>query len=104
MTQPTLNSLHPNKYIQGLCYYPFAVNLDRCMGGCNTLNNLSNKVCIPNKAEDLKLHVFNTITRIFESKTLTKYISSECKCNFDSSKCNSNQTWNNDTCWYKCKN
>ena len=32
MTQSTLINLHPNKYIEGLCYYPFAVNLDRCMG------------------------------------------------------------------------
>ena len=22
----------------------------------------------------------------------------------DASKCNSNQRWNNDKCWYKCKN
>ena len=28
MTQPALINLHPNEYIEGLCYYPFAVNLD----------------------------------------------------------------------------
>ena len=27
--QPTLINLHPNEYIQGLHYYPFAINLDR---------------------------------------------------------------------------
>ena len=26
-------------------YYPFAVKLDRCVGSCNTLNDLSNKEC-----------------------------------------------------------
>ena len=30
-TKPTLINLHPNQYTQGLCYYPFAVNLDRCV-------------------------------------------------------------------------
>ena len=30
-------------YTQGLRYYPFAVDLERCVGRCNTLNNLSNK-------------------------------------------------------------
>ena len=30
--QPTLINLHPNEYDQRLRYYPFAVNLDRCMG------------------------------------------------------------------------
>ena len=45
MTQPTLIDLHPNEYIEGLRYYPFADNLDWCMGSCNTLNDLSNNVC-----------------------------------------------------------
>ena len=55
MIQLTLINLHPNEYTQGLRYYPFALNLDRSMGSCNVLNNLSNKVCIANKTEDLNL-------------------------------------------------
>ena len=47
--QPTLINLHPNEYSQELHYYQFAVKLDKCVGSCNTLNNLSNKVCVPNK-------------------------------------------------------
>ena len=31
VTQRTLINLHPNKYIEGLRYYPFVVKLDRCM-------------------------------------------------------------------------
>ena len=46
--QPTLINLHPNEYSQEFCYYPFSVKLDRCIGSCNTLNDLSNKVCVPN--------------------------------------------------------
>ena len=56
-------------------YNPFAVKLDRCVGGyCvgNTLNCLSNKVCIPNKTEDLNLSVFTVISGTNEAKTLTK--------------------------------
>ena len=51
MTQPILINLHPNEYSQELHYYPFAINLDRCAGSCNTLGELSNKVCVPNKSE-----------------------------------------------------
>ena len=83
--QPTVINLHPNECSQEFHYYPFAV------ASCNTLNDLSNKVCVPNKTEDLNLSVFNMITRIKESKTLTKHISCECKCKFDGTKCNSNQ-------------
>ena len=48
------------------------VKSDRCVGSCNTLNDLSNKVYIPNKREDLNLSVFNMITCINEWKMLTK--------------------------------
>ena len=49
MTQPILTNVRPNEYNQQLCYHPFAVNLDRCVGSFNTLNNQSNKVCVPKK-------------------------------------------------------
>ena len=65
-----------------------------CWKSCNTLNDLSNKVCVPHKTEDLNLSVFNMITGI-KLKILTKHISCECKCKFDGRKCNSNQWWNN---------
>ena len=60
--QPTLINLQPNEYTPGLRYYPFGVNLDRCARNCNTLNDLSNKVCVLNKTEDLNLSMFNMIT------------------------------------------
>ena len=50
-------------------YYPFAIKLDRCVGSCNTINDLSNKVCVPNKTKDLHLRVLNTIAGINELKT-----------------------------------
>ena len=78
----------PRNTIQNL--YPFVVNLDRRMGSCNILNDLSNRVCVPNKTENLKLSVFDMITGINETKILTKHISCECKCKFDVRKCDSN--------------
>ena len=55
MIQPALINLHPNEHSQEVYYYPFSVKVDICAGRCNTLNNLSNKVCVPNKTEDLNL-------------------------------------------------
>ena len=104
MAQPTLINFHPNEYSQELHYYLFAVNLDRCVGSCNTINDLPNKVCVRNKTKDLNLSVFNMITGINESKTLTKHVSCEFKCKFDGRKCNSNPKWNNDKCCCECKN
>ena len=72
MTHSTLINLYLNTYSQGLCYYPFSVNLGICAGSCNTLDDLSSRVFVPNETEDLSLHVFNMITGINESKNINK--------------------------------
>ena len=81
--QPTFINLHTNKYSQEFHYYPFTVKSDKCVGSCNTLNDLSKKACVPNKTQDLNLSVLNIMTGINELKTLSKHISCECKCKFD---------------------
>ena len=58
---PTLINLHHNEYGQEFQCYPFAVKLDRCVESCNNLNDLSNKVCVSNKTEDLNLSISNMI-------------------------------------------
>ena len=49
--QPTLIKMHPNEYSHYYHLYPFTVKLDRCDGSFNTLNELSDKVYVPNKTE-----------------------------------------------------
>ena len=84
--QPNFINSHSNEYSQELHCYPFAVELERCIGSCNTLNDLSNKALnktVLNKTKVLNIHVFNMITGINKSKVLTKHIPCECKCKFD---------------------
>ena len=52
-------NLHPYEYSQELHYNQFSLKLDRCVASCNTLNDLSNIICV---------HVFNMIKRKNESK------------------------------------
>ena len=103
MTQPALINLHYNEFSQEFQYYIFGIKLDRYVKGCNSLNDLSNKVCVPNKTEYLHLTMFSMITGSNESKTLTKHVSCECNCRFDCRKYNSDQCCNNDKCRYECK-
>ena len=93
----TLIKVDPNEYSQEFQHYPFAVKFSRCVGSCNTLNHLSNKICVANKT-DLNLSRFSMITRMNKTETLTKHISHKCKNKFDGKKYNSNQWWNNDKC------
>ena len=88
MTRPILIDLNSDEYNQGLRYYPFLVNLDTCNGSSNIVDGLSDRICVPNKTEDVNLSVFNIITRTKESKTLRKFISCKCKCKFDGRTCN----------------
>ena len=62
LTELILINLHSNEYSQELHYYQFVIQLDKCNGSCNTLNDLSNKVRFPNKTEGLNLSMFNMVT------------------------------------------
>ena len=84
-------------------YYSFMVNLDKCIGICNTLNDHPAGYMFQ-KTDDANLKDFNLKTRINELKTLAKHISCECKCIIDSRKYSSNQKWNNDKCPCECEN
>ena len=42
----------------------------------------------------IEYDILNMITRINEDKTLVKHLFCDCKCEFSSATCNSNQKWN----------
>ena len=100
MIRPTLIDLNPVEFN----YYPFMVSLDKYSRSCNAADDLSTKICIPSKTKDVNVKAFNTITRTNEAKIMVKHISWDCKCKFNSTTCNLNQKWNNETCQFECKN
>ena len=65
----------------------------------NTKNMCSEK----EKTKDKNVKTFNMITNKNEAKTMTKYISCNCKYKFNSTTCNSNQKWNYKSCQCECK-
>ena len=103
MTQPTFFNCYPIEYNQRLCYYPFAVNLDRYVGHCNTFNDLANRTYVPNKRKDLNLHYVYMITAENESKTIAIHMSCECTSIFDGKAYDLNQKQNNNNRLCECK-
>ena len=81
---PTLIYLNRDKWNQGLCYYPFMANLDKCNGSYNTLDDTSGRIWVPNKTEDIVSIVFKLTTGINKEIYRRKY--------------NPNQIWNNNKC------
>ena len=52
-TRPFLNDLNS---LELKCQQRMVI-LDKFNGSCNTFNNISNKICVPNKTEDVNLSV-----------------------------------------------
>ena len=64
--------------------------LDKCTGGCNVLFQKWCLICCE-KSKGINVKVFEMIANKNEAKTMTKHISCDCKCKFNSATCNSNQ-------------
>ena len=47
-----------------LHYYAFMVSLDRCDGSWNALDDLSSRICVPNKTGEVNLSIFSIMTGI----------------------------------------
>ena len=77
------------------------ISLDKCTGSWNVL---SPKVSVLEETKDINVKAFKTMTTKNEAEVMTEHISCDCKCKFNSSKCNSKQKWNNKTCKCDCKN
>ena len=77
------------------------VILDKCLGSSNTPNDLSDKVCAPNKtrfkSKRFQHDYGNKLIKNFNETYIIR------KRKFDKRKCNSNQKWNKIKCWCECK-
>ena len=62
------------------------------------------QICVPKETKDINVKAFNMITSKNEAKAMTEHISCDCKCQFNSTICNSNPKWDNETCQREYKN
>ena len=85
--RPSIIDLNPID----LNYHSLMISLDKCIGSCNAVDDLSMKTCLPSKTKDENVKVFDMIIRIHGAKALIKHITHNSKCKFNSTTCNSNQ-------------
>ena len=65
------------------------ISLDKCNGGCNVVNDLSTKICVPSETKDKNVKVLNNmIARTNKANTLIKDILCDCTRKCTSAKCN----------------
>ena len=85
-TRPSLIDLNTDEQL----YYPFVLSFDRRDGSCNTLDGLyemiidmSDRLCVPNKTENVNVEVVSLISRNNELKLTVKSTSCDFRYRFD---------------------
>ena len=47
-------------------FYPYNVQVNKCSGSCNTLDNPIEKLCVPNVIKGLNMKVYNFLTMLMK--------------------------------------
>ena len=81
-------------------FYPFSVKTIKYSGNCNNINDPYAKTCVPDVVKNLKVKVFNLMTRTNETKSIRWHETCKCGCRLDAIVCNNKQRWNNEKCRY----
>ena len=84
-----------NEGVGEALFYPYNVQVNKCSGSCNTLDNGEMaKFCVPYVIQGVNMQVYNFLMRLNETRNVLWHESS--------SVCNNKQIWNDDTCRYDC--
>ena len=74
-----------NEGVGEALFYPYNVQINKCSGSCNTLDNPIEK-----------------LTMLNETRNVLWHESCKCVCKLNSSVCNNKQIWNSNTCRCDC--
>ena len=99
---PRPKILDVNECVSEALFYPYNVLVNKCSGGCDTINNTMAKLCVPNIIKRIYMIVYNFLMRLNETRSVIWHESCKCVCKLNSSVCNNKQIWNSDTCRCDC--
>ena len=84
-------------------FYPYSINVNKCSGSCNNINDPYSKMCVPDVVKNINVKVFNLMSKNNETRHIKWHEICKCKCRVDASVCNNKQRWNNDKWKCECK-
>ena len=84
-------------------FYPFSTKINKCSGSCNKINNPYAKICVPDVIKDLKVKVFNLMSRTNETRFIKWHETCKCTSRLDGIIFDSKQRWNKNKCRCECK-
>ena len=86
-----------------LLFYPYSIEVNKCSGSCNDINDPNTKLCVPNVVKNINVKIFNLMSKTNETKHINWHETCKCKRRLDASVCNNKQRWNDDKCRCECK-
>ena len=84
-------------------FYPYSIEINKCSGSCNNINDQYAKLCVPDVIKIINVKVFNLMSRTNERRHTEWHGTCKCKCRLDASVYNNKQRWNRDKCRSECK-
>ena len=51
-------------------FYPYSININKCKGSCNTINDLYAKICVPDNINNANVKVFDLMSRTNETRDI----------------------------------
>ena len=99
---PKPKILDVNEGVGEALFYPYNVLVNKCSGGCDTLDDPMAKLFVPNIIKRVNMKVYNFLMRLNETRNVLWHESCKCVCRLNSSVCNSKQIWNSNTCKCDC--
>ena len=83
-------------------FYPFSIEVNKCSGSCNNINDPYAKLCVPDVVKNINVKVFHLMSFSNKTRHIEWHETCKCKCRLDASVCNK-QRWNEDKCRCECR-
>ena len=74
--------------------FPHKINIDKCVGSCNDIENPYYKVCLPDIIKNISIKIFDLISQKNTLKNISFHQSCKCGCLLDEKVCDNKQKWN----------
>ena len=72
-------------------FFHFSINVNKCSGSCNNINDLYPKLCVPDVVKNINVKVFNLMSWTNQTKRIVCHENCKCKYRLDSIVCNNKQ-------------
>ena len=97
--RPEITNVNSNNPV----FYLFSIKTSKCSANCNNISDPCAKICVPDVVKNLKVKVFNLMSRTNEAKNIKWHETCKCEYRLDAIVCNNKQPWNKNKCRCECK-